>query len=556
MIPLLVAVAFFAPARALTTVAETSGWQRTGRYDEVVRLCHDFAATYRAVTCETFGETPERRPMLALTVGKKGAPAIVFQGGIHAGEIDGKDAGFLLMRELLDGKLAGVDAGRLRIVFVPVFNVDGHERFGAHNRPNQIGPEEMGWRTTAQNLNLNRDYVKAEAPEMRAMLSLLDREDPIVYVDLHVTDGAQFQHDVAVLIEGVGERPLRARVRDELAKLGHLPIVDFYPSFVEHENPASGFAHAPAPPRFSQAYWAARNRIGVLVETHSWKDYATRVRATHDTLVVLLRELTLHGADWQAAARLADHEPLAGRALTLSWKPDMTKPRTIDFLGHHYTRAPSPVSTATRITYDPSRPEVWHVPFYGELVPAVTVTLPRAGWFVPRPFAPLVADKLRAHAIAFSDLDGARTLAVDVFHADELQRGSGTFEGRPMVTARGHFSPETRRFVAGGLFVPIAQPRARLAAQLLEPEGPDSLTSWGYFDNMFEQKEYMEEYVAEAVAVEMLKDPAIRAEFEQRLKNPAFAKNAHERLDFFYKRHPSWDAQLGVVPIFRLQTAP
>src|SRR6185369_2294988 len=101
--------------------------------------------------------------------------------------------------ELLDGKLEGVALDKIRVVFGPVFNVDGHERFGAHNRPNQSGPEEMGWRTTAQNLNLNRDYVKAEAPEMRAMLKLFQRENPAVYMDLHVTDGAEFQHDVAEL---------------------------------------------------------------------------------------------------------------------------------------------------------------------------------------------------------------------------------------------------------------------------------------------------------------------------------------------------------------------
>ena len=121
---------------------------------------------------------------------------------------------------------------------------------------------------------------------------------------------------------------------------------------------------------------------------------------------------------------------------------------------------------------------------------------------------------------------------------------------------RGGWTPETRGFAAGGLFVPVAQPHARLAAQLLEPEAPDSLTSWGYFDTVFEQKEYMEDYVLEAVAEKMLQDPAIKAEWEQRMKDPAFAKSPHERLDFFYKKHPSWDGELDLVPVFRLQEAP
>ncbi|MCU1280103.1 MAG: peptidase, partial [bacterium] len=385
MTALLLAIALLAPAKALTTTAEASGYKTTGRYDEVVRLCHDFARAHRNVTCETFGQTPERRPLLALSVGARGKPTLVVQGGIHAGEIDGKDAGFLVLRELVDGKLDGVALDKIRVVFVPVFNVDGHERFGAHNRPNQVGPEEMGWRTTAQNLNLNRDYVKAEAPEMRAMLTLLRREDPAVYMDLHVTDGAQFQHDVAVLVapaEGIADAPrglsdaatqLRASIKQQLTDGKHLPIVDFYPSFWKHEDPAGGFAVMTPTPRFSDAYAAARNRLGILVETHSWKDYATRVRATHDAVVAVLRELSAHGAEWQKAERDADAEPLAGKSIALAWKPDPSKPRTIDFLGYHYTRATSPISTVTRIQYDTSKPEVWHVPLYSALVPAVTV---------------------------------------------------------------------------------------------------------------------------------------------------------------------------------------
>lgn len=568
MTALLLAITLLAPARALTTTAETSGWHRTGRYDEVVRLCHDFAHAHKNVTCETFGVSPERRPMLALSVGARGRPTLVVQGGIHAGEIDGKDAGFLVLRELLDGKLEGVALDKLRVVFVPVFNVDGHERFGAYNRPNQTGPEEMGWRTTAQNLNLNRDYVKAEAPEMRAMLKLLEREDPVVYLDLHVTDGAQFQHDVAVLVSpaaGVTDAPaglaaaataLRATLKNELEAAHHLPIVDFYPAFAKHEDPAGGFAAFTSTPRFGDAYAAARNRLGILVETHSWKDYATRVRATHDAVVTVLRALSAHGAEWRKAERDADAEPLAGKSIVLAWRPDLTKPRTIDFLGYHYTRSTSPISTVTRIEYDPSKPEVWHIPFYGVLVPATTVTLPRAGWFVPRAFADVVAPKLAAHGLVYRDVDGTRSLGVDAFRASDVKERPETFEGRPTVQLHGAWTHETRSFTGGGLFVPVAQPHARLAAHLLEPEGPDSLTSWGFFDAVFEQKEYMEDYVLEAVAEKMLQDPAVKAEWDAKLKDPAFAKSPHERLDFFYKKHPSWDAQLGLVPVYRLQQAP
>jgi hypothetical protein len=570
---LLVALTLLSPARALpslTTTAEESGWKRTGRYDEVVRLCHDFARAHPKVRCETFGQSVEHRPMLALTLGERGRPTVVLQGGIHAGEIDGKDAGFLVLRELLAATAPdGIDLRKIRIVFVPVFNVDGHERFGAHNRPNQNGPEENGWRTTAQNLNLNRDYVKVETPEMRAMLALLTREDPIVYTDLHVTDGADFQHDIAVLVApaaAVSDAPrdlsaaataLRAAIRDRLTATKHLPLVDFYPALLKNDDPGAGFAMMVSTPRFSDAYWAAHNRLGVLVETHSWKDYATRVRATHDAILAVLRELCAHGAEWQKAARAADAESLAGKPLALGWRVDPTKKRTIDFLGYAYKRSTSPVSTVTRVQYDRTRPEVWHIPLFDSLVPTATTTLPRAGWFVPRAYAALVAQKLEPHGIRFRDLGtAARTLPVERFRADDIKRRAETFEGRPTITVKGSWAKESRTFTAGGLFIPVEQPRARLAAQLLEPEAPDSLTSWGYFNPVFEQKEYMEDYVLEAAAEKMLTDPAVQAEWNQRLKDPAFAKSPHERLEFFYKKHPSWDQQLGVVPVYRLNDAP
>jgi len=289
-------------APSLVSLAEKTEWKQTGRYAEAVELCRAFPKVFPGkAKCEPFGKSPEGREMVSLIVSENGAltpqsarekkhTVLVFQGGIHAGEIDGKDAGFVALRELLSkpGSLS-----KITIVFVPVFNVDGHERFGRWNRPNQVGPEEMGWRTTAQNLNLNRDYMKAESPEMAAMLGLLLKWDPELYVDLHVTDGADFQVQVSltVLPSRVGPEPLvsagaalRSSLIERMEKRGH-KAVDFYPSFRKDDDPTSGFEEGSAPLRFSHAYWAAHNRLGLLVETHSWKDYATRVKLTHDSIL-------------------------------------------------------------------------------------------------------------------------------------------------------------------------------------------------------------------------------------------------------------------------------
>src|SRR5690606_32009453 len=374
----------------------------------VPALCAAFAERYPdAVRCETFGTSPQGREMKLLVVTRSGAftpeaaaarglPVLLAQGGIHSGEIDGKDAGFLLLRQLLEGEAAPGALDRLVLLFVPVFNVDGHENFRACNRPNQRGPEEMGFRTTAQRYNLNRDYVKADAPEMRAMLGLVRRWDPLVTLDLHVTDGAKFQHDISITGEPVNSgdlllrkagRALRDGIAARLETQGSLPVT-FYPSFVGNDDPATGFVDGVNPPRFSHGYFPLRNRLAILVETHSWRTYPERVRSTRNTVLDAI-ELTLANApQWQAAADAADRDAaaLGGKPVALSYKAT-DKVRTIDFLGYAYTRTPSDVSGMLMTRYDESTPQVWKIPLRDEIVPDLEIVAPRGGYLVPAAYA-------------------------------------------------------------------------------------------------------------------------------------------------------------------------
>ena len=563
----------------LTTISEQSGFIRTGRYDEVIRLCDNFARAYpAAVRCESFGTTPEGRPMQVLVVSKTGAftpeaartrglPVTLIQGGIHAGEIDGKDAGFLALREMLEGVAAKGALERQVLLFVPVFNVDGHERFARWNRPNQRGPEEMGWRTTAQNYNLNRDYVKADTPEMQAMLALVNRWNPLAYVDLHVTDGAKFEHDVSIQVEPLhgGDAGLRKAGRQwrdgviqALVDQGSLPL-PFYPSFVENDNPASGFVDGVAPPRFSQSYIAQRNRLGMLVETHSWREYPHRVKVTRNTIVAVLDLVARHGKRWQAETHAADAraKAVAGQPVALDYQAT-DKVRTIAYRGYAYTRTPSEISGALMTRYDENTPQVWHIPLRDEVVPKLTVPAPGLGYVVPAAHAATVRPLLDRHGIAYSRLDAAIAGApVQAYRATRSEAGKSSVEGRQRMTLEGAWTEETMDIATGALLVPIAQPLSRLVMALLEPQAPDSIAAWGGFNNAFERKEYMEDYVAEEVAREMLKDPTVKAEFEARLKaDAAFAASPAQRLEFFARRHSSWDARYNLYPVLRVDRLP
>lgn len=573
------------------TLAEQTSFRQTGRSDEVERLCQAYAQRWPdAVRSFEYGRSAEGRAMYAMVASRTGAlspaeirrrklPVLMLQAGIHPGESDGKDAGFIALRELLSGAVGAGLLDRLAILFVPAFNVDGHERVGRWNRPNQIGPEETGWRATSQNFNLNRDYTKADAVEMQAMLRLLQQWDPLVCADLHVTDGADFEPDISLQVEPVHQGdstlfPGGVRLRDELiAKLaqnGSVPL-PFYPDLVEVDNPASGFHLTVYSPRFSTGYFPARNRYTVLVETHSWKDYATRVRVTRNTILALAELTAAYGPQWLEETQRADAaaKQLGGKAVILdfaaSWReptkekaagpsdvdPDIT---TIDFRGYAYKREPSKISGELVTIYDPTTPQIWRVPFRKNTTPSLVVTAPRGGYVVPAGYASEVGAKLQLHDIDHRKLDAVGQVDVECFRATHVEFSSAPFEGRTRAKIAGAWQKERQEIGAGSLFVPTAQVHARLAMVLLEPQAPDSLAAWGFFNGCFEHKEYVEPYVIEIMARDLVQaDPALAAEFERRLaEDSSFAADPAARREFFYRRHPAWDQRFGLYPIMRV----
>lgn len=574
-------------ADRLTTLAEQSGFRRTGRTDEVMRLCAAFAAAWpQAVQQFEFGRSGCGRPMRALVACRtdpRKVPLLMLQAGIHPGESDGKDAGFIALRELLSGAASPGLLERIAILFVPAFNVDGHERFARWNRPNQNGPEETGWRTTAQNLNLNRDYTKADTPEMRALIGLVRDWDPLVTADLHVTDGADFQPDVSLQAEPLNQgdaqlypaaRAMRDALIARLAAQGSMPL-PFYPDLAVEDDPASGFLLTVYSPRFSTGYFAQRNRFTVLVETHSWKDYATRVRVTRNTIVALAELLATHGPEWQAAARRADAAAtqLGGTEVVLDyssgWREGASGNRTdaggaqgeatIEFPGYAYTRNTSPISGEPVTVYDPKTPQVWRVPFRDRISASLTVRAPLVGYLVPRAWAQEIGARLAVHGIVAQPLPPVRAaIPVEAFRATAARFSAAPFEGRTRVSLSGGWVRETQERREGDLFVPIAQPAARLVLHLLEPQAPDSYASWGFFNACFEQKEYFEPYVVERIARELLAaTPALEGEFQRRLAaDPVFARNPAARREFFLRRHACWDTQMNRYPVVRIDDLP
>ncbi|MER3426537.1 MAG: peptidase M14 [Pyrinomonas sp.] len=559
------------------THAERTAYRETPRYAETVAFSRRLDQASDWIIFTSFGESGEGRALPLLIAAKDGTftpeaarragkAVVLIQACIHAGESDGKDAGLALLRDIAITKVRADLIDRVVLLFIPIYNVDGHERFGPYNRINQNGPTEMGWRATSAGLNLNRDYIKADAPETRAWLRLWNQWQPDLFIDCHTTDGADFRYNVTYQFEQhENAPPATRRWMQEVFERRVVPAAEavgnlLSPYVVLHDDldPSKGVDAFISTPRFATGYVPlARNRPALLIETHMLKPYRSRVRGTYDLLRFMLEEVNKDPDDLRRAARAADEEAASWgkgydpqRRVALEVRAtDETTP--IVFKGVAYRRELSEVSGTLRIIYG-TEPRDMQIPFYNHARTSLAVAPPLC-YIVP-PQWRQVADLLIAHGVRFSKLAEPTTLSVESYRFRNVKWASASFEGRVLVSFDVEPIMERRTFPAGSLVVPLAQPSARLIMHMLEPAAPDSLVRWGFFNAIFEQKEDGEEYVLEALARRMMgADPKLKAEFEDLLtKDKNFAADPRARLRFFYQRSPYWDAQLNIYPVGRL----
>lgn len=557
------------------TVYEKSNFLETARYAETIEYCKRLDEASPWAAYRTFGTSPQGRalPLLILSsdgaftadeARKTGKAIVLIQSGIHAGEIDGKDASLMLARDIVITKIRSTLLDRAIILFVPIFNVDGHERFGPYNRINQNGPSEMGWRVTAQNLNLNRDYLKADAPEMRAMLTLFAQWLPDFYVDCHVTDGMDFQYDVTYGIEvyrnidqEVATWIQRRYVGPMVAAVeasGHLIAPYIWPR--EYNDISKGFFSSASYPRFSTGYGATQNRPSLLIETHMFKPYKQRVSATYQILLATLEIVNREADNLRKAVLAADQRvidlPLsaAGRYLPISFRPTRVS-TDWTFKGYRTRTIHSEVTGSSLITFE-STPEVRTVPYFAGSEVVDSVEVPRY-YIVPQEWTAAI-DVLKSHGIKFRRLRQAVELDVRMSRLSDPRWQEEANEGRHSLQFKSSESAERRTLPAGSLVVPLAQRSGKIVVNLLEPKAPDSFVRWGFFDSIFEQKEYAELSVIDRIARQMMeRDPKLRQEFTAKLRSDSsFARNPWARANFFYQRSPYRDESLGLYPVARV----
>ncbi len=556
------------------TLAEQTNYQKTWRYAETIAFANKLDKSSDLIIYKSFGKSGEGRdlPLLIASADKnftpelarkKGKAIILIQAGIHAGEIDGKDAGLALLRDIAITKTRLDLLENAIILFVPIYNVDGHENWSAYNRMNQNGPAEAGFRANATNLNLNRDYMKADAPETRAFLRLWNDWKPDFFFDLHVTDGADFRYNVTYeyahfdeihpKISGWMNEHFEKNVVEKIEKEGNL--VTRYLEFGGREVTSGIFTFIPTP-RFATGYTPLRNRAGLLVETHVYKSYKSRVRGTYDLLRHTVDEIGRNKTSLFEANKIADDETVErGKTYDPNRKFPLRleltdKSEPFQLKGVEYKFEDSEVSGSKRLVYGTKPLDITIKKFDKAKIAAFVA--PPLYYIVPPQWSEAIK-VLQFHGIKIRRLTKPLEIEVESYRLTEPKWGTSSFENRITLGFKTVSITEKRLFPENSAVVQMSQEAANAAIHLLEPNSPDSLVYWGFFNSIFEQKEFGESYVIEKLAIEMLaKDESLRNEFAEKLKDEKFAGNSSARLRFFYDRSPYAKEKIGIYPVGRI----
>jgi hypothetical protein len=552
---------------------EQSGGLETPRYVETKRYSKMLADSSKLVSFVDYGVSPQGRALFALVLDKSGltdpneirkAGRVVFfiEACIHPGEPEGKDAGLRFFRDVAIRGMHLALLNHVSVVFVPIVNPDGHERFGPYNRINQNGPKEMGWRTTATNLNMNRDFLKADAPEMAALLRLFNHWLPDFFMDIHTTNGADYQYVITYAVEDFGNldpgltRWLQDAYVPDMEKgmaTAGSPVFP-YVSFMQWHDPRSGLRTPVSTPRYSVGYVCARNRPGILVETHMLKPYQPRVEATLELIVQTARLLHRDRLKLAQLNRNADLYCTSGALLdepfALTYKLTQTH-IPINFEGYKYHVMKSELTGAEWFRYTDT-PQTYVLQWYRDNVPDVLVSLPEY-YFIPAEWSDII-QRLQHHGVSIRTLPHDTTLEVLIYRFSEVKFADQPYEGRTRLA--GFQQEEIRRrvtFPPGSVMVPMRQQAARLIAHALEPSSPESFLQWGYFNAIFERKEYAEGYVIEKMAPKMFaSDPELYTAFQEFSRSiPDGPGKMWAVYLWLYSKTPWWDEWKDVYPVAR-----
>ena len=558
-----------ASGQKITTRFEKSGGKESPSYSEIIDWWKKMDAASPYVQMKEMGPSDAGYPLHLILVSrdkdfdiasikKKKKTIILVNNAIHPGEPDGIDASMLLVKEIIAP--THHIPNNVVLAIIPVYNIGGTLNRSANYRVDQNGPEEFGFRGNSQNLDLNRDFIKSDSKEALTFAKIFQYLDPDVFVDNHVSNGADYQHVMTLLTSQhnklggkLGEylnQTFEPALYSSMKNLGW----DLVP-YVNHfgETPERGWSGYWDSPRYSSGYATLWSTFSFVPETHMLKPYKQRVEATTDLMKCFIVFASDNAKTIIKLREDTRKEQLIKEEFALAWKLDRTKSSQITYKGYTASRKPSEISGQPRLYYDRSKPFEIKIPFYNFYNDTLSVLKPKA-YIIPQGWWKVI-ERLQMNNVQMRKLMRDTTIDVEWYRIENYQSGARPFEGHHLNTAvQVSKKTKTMSFRKGDWYIPLNQKANRFLIETLEPQGEDSYFAWNFFDPILGQKEGFSDYVFEETALDFLKkNPDVQEKLNDRkASDSAFVKNGRAQLNFVFQNSPYFETAYLQYPVYRV----
>lgn len=566
----LVSISLSASAQTISTKFEQSRGMESPDYFAIVDWWKKLDAQAAEVKMLTMGPSDAGYPLHLVMVSndkdfdpvslrKKNKRIILVNNGIHPGEPDGIDASMLLVRDIITKKIKLPD--NVVLAIIPVYNIGGCLNRSAYYRVDQNGPREFGSRGNSQNLDLNRDFIKCDSKEARSFAEIFHFCDPDVFVDNHVSNGADYQHVMTLIasqhskLGGAMGRFMNKMFEPALytsMKEKGYDLIPYVNAF--GDTPENGWPEFMEGPRYSSGYATLWHTFAFVPETHMLKPYNQRVKATYELMISFIN---FTGTNSNAIRKARDEQKAASLTATefpISWSLDRSKNDERFFKGYESGRKPSEISGQPRLFYDRNKPFEKTVKFFNtynvkDVIKKPTAYVVPQGWWK-------VIDLLKINKVQMRQLTTDTTIQVEVYKIDEYKTAPRPFEMHHLNSdVKTSTTLQEMKFRKGDYYIPLNQAANRFLIETLEPQAPDSYFAWNYFDGVLGQKEGFSSYAFEETAMEYLKtNPELRKKLEdRRATDTAFAKSGSAQLNFVFQNSPYFEKEYLRYPVYRVR---
>ena len=553
----------------LKTIFELSEGKQTPTYPRIIDWWKKLDALTPQVRMETHGSTDAGFPLHLVVVSADGNTSwsgirksnkriILINNGIHPGEPDGIDASMLLARDIVTRKIDLPN--NVVLAIIPVYNIGGALNRSKNFRVDQNGPDAFGSRGNAQNLDLNRDFIKCDSKEALSFVRLFREIDPDVFIDNHVSNGADYQHIMTLLttqsdkLGGVMGDYLRAQfepaIYARMKEKGYdlIPYVNSY-----GDKPEGGWPLYWDGPRYSSGYAALWQCFSFVPETHMLKPYTERVQSTLALMQSFVAFTAQHSEEIRSVRAEMRKQVKQQMELSIGWSVDKTRSTSYLYKGYAGGYKASGVSGLDRLYYDRDKPFEQLVKVQDRYNSNRSIRKP-AFYVIPQGWYRVV-ERLAANRINMQRLKQDTSITCEVYQILDYKSGTKPYEGHhPNTEVKLETVRLSLAFRKGDWLIPTGQIGDRFLMEVLEPQAEDSYFTWNFFDPILSQKEGYSAYAFEDMAATYLRsDTTLQRKLNERKKaDPAFAESGRAQLDFIYRNSPWAEPSYMRYPVYRI----